>query len=293
MSENTEDINKLKRKAKELNDQASDYEFGFEIPSKKVFAVSGTKNPLRRSSVFIETTNSESIANSCVAEDKESPNATIVPSNKQNSTAPKNSSIVFDHLIDSSITQTNKAVGQNNDDTFVEFQLNAENDDDDLLLQNSPIDNNGNIESLLFRNNYFNVTSQQGNQVRAMCLSCGVNENNEPKTILKSQTNISSNFIDHLKVTAKYLILNLISLVTPISFNFQRKHKPAYEMYLAQKVEIKRKRNSKRAQTTFVRHGIDQDRFDKMIVKYVINGLQPLRSVEDESFQQLIFGKYI
>lgn len=35
MSENTEEINELKRKAKELSEQASDYEFGFEVPSKK------------------------------------------------------------------------------------------------------------------------------------------------------------------------------------------------------------------------------------------------------------------
>lgn len=64
-------------------------------------------------------------------------------------------------------------------------------------------------------------------------------------------------------------------------------------MYLAQKDEIKDKRNPKLATTTFVKHGIAQDRFDKMIVKFIINGLQPLRSVEDESFKQLIFGKTI
>lgn len=63
-------------------------------------------------------------------------------------------------------------------------------------------------------------------------------------------------------------------------------------MYLAQKDEMKQKRNSKCVSQELVKHGMDQDRFDKMIVKYIINGLQPLRSVEDESFKQLIFGKY-
>lgn len=64
-------------------------------------------------------------------------------------------------------------------------------------------------------------------------------------------------------------------------------------MYLAQKDEMKQKRNAKFVSQELVKHGMDQSRFDKMIVKYIINGLQPLRSVEDESFKQLIFGKYI
>lgn len=64
-------------------------------------------------------------------------------------------------------------------------------------------------------------------------------------------------------------------------------------MYLAQKDEVKQKRNSKLVTQALVKRGIDQQRFDKMIVQYIINGLQPLGSVEDESFKQLIFGKYI
>lgn len=232
MSENTKEINELKRKAKELSDQASEYEFGFETPSKKssidgakqVFAVYGTNNPLRRTSVFIETSNS-STEKTIAAKEKESqPNVINVPvALKQTPAVQKVTSNVFDNISDSRITQTNEAVVQNNDDSVVEFPLNPENDDDDLLLRNSLVDNGGITEPLLFRNNYFKIISQQGNSVSAMCMNCGVDENNQPKAIYKSQKNISSNFLDNLKVKIKVSIsifISLFPLLMPNSFNF-------------------------------------------------------------------------
>lgn len=211
MSENTAEINELKRKAKELNEQASDYEFGFEIPSKtksidgakQVFAVCGTNNRLRRSSVFIETSNLESTEKTNAAKEKEfQPNAINVPTvaHGQTPAVQKVVSNLFDGISGSRITQTNKAAGRTNDNSVVEFPLNPDNDDDDLLLRNSLVDHDGITEPLLFRNNYFKITSQQGNFVSAMCMNCGVDENNEPIAILKSQKNISSNFLAHLKV---------------------------------------------------------------------------------------------
>lgn len=228
MSEGTEEINELKRKAKELGEQASDFEFGFETPSKikpideakQVFAVHGTNNPLRRSSVFIETSNLEPTEKTNAAKEKKShPNVINVPSlaHKQNPVAQNVTSNVFDGSSSSQIIQTNEAAGKNTDDNVVEFQLNAENDDD-LLLQNSMVDIGGITESLLFRNNYFQVTSQQGNGVSAMCVNCGVDENNQPIKVLKSQKNISSNFIDHLKVKMKISILIFVSDYSPSNF---------------------------------------------------------------------------
>lgn len=231
MSENTEEINELKRKAKELSDKASEYEFGFEIPSKQksidgakqVFAVYGTNNRLRRTSVFIETSNLESTEKTNAAKEKESqPNVINVPvAHKQTPVVQKVTSNVFGEISDSRITQTNEAVGQMTDDSVMEFPLNPENDDD-LLFQNSLVDNGGITEPLLFRNNYFKITGQHGNLVSAMCMNCGVDENNQPKAILKSQKNISSNFINHLKVRIKVsisILILIIPLLMPITLN--------------------------------------------------------------------------
>lgn len=78
-----------------------------------------------------------------------------------------------------------------------------------------------------------------------------------------------------------------------MKLNFQRKHQSEHKMYLAQKDEIKHQRNSKSATHTPGKRGIEQDLFDKMVIKYIIDGIQPLRSVEDDSFKQLILGRCI
>lgn len=214
MSENTQCIDQLKRKAKQLNEKASIYEFGFETPSKKksndetkqVFAVFGEKNRFRRDSTFIESSNLESNEKTSPAKQKEiHPNVIYVTSDKQIVAGQINTA--FDGIIVSSVnTQTNESIGQN---AVTEFQLNAENDDD-LLIQNTLGDNSGTVP-LLFRNNYFKITSQRENDISAMCINCGLDENNQPKTILKSQKNVSSNFISHLKVKY-YLIWFLLFL---------------------------------------------------------------------------------
>lgn len=38
---------------------------------------------------------------------------------------------------------------------------------------------------------------------------------------------------------------------------------------------------------------IDQSQLDKIVTKFIINGIQPLRSVEDESFREYTFSKYL
>lgn len=159
-----------------------------------MFAVYGTNNRLRRLSAFIETSNSNE--NTYIAKENEPlPKVINVPCHKQNSAGQRGSSHVSDHLLESCTTQTNAAVLQNTAENFVEFSLDAENDDD-LLLQSSLVDNRGNItEPLLFRNNYFKITSQEGDHLSAMCVNCGVDENNQPKTVLKTHKNVSSNFI--------------------------------------------------------------------------------------------------
>lgn len=63
-------------------------------------------------------------------------------------------------------------------------------------------------------------------------------------------------------------------------------------MYLTQKDENKnRKKSGHTTQNKGNKHGIEQDCFDRMVVKFIINGIQPLRTVEDESFKDFVLGK--
>lgn len=73
-------------------------------------------------------------------------------------------------------------------------------------------------------------------------------------------------------------------------------------MYLLQKDEEKLKRtlqysevtatNSNTLPTIAAATSLGQERFDEMIIKYIVDGIQPLNSIEDSSFQNLLFGKY-
>lgn len=82
---------------------------------------------------------------------------------------------------------------------------------------NLPIPNLSNdiAEPLLFRNNYYKITSQGDKIISAMCTFCGYDENNLPKKIIKSQKNVSSNFIGHMKVIK---IEHIISVFVFFSF---------------------------------------------------------------------------
>lgn len=91
------------------------------------------------------------------------------------------------------------------------------------------------------------------------------------------------------KFVFSFIFPELIS----IEFNFQRKHTAAYEMYLSQKDATKNKKKSEIRKQTSSKHGMSQDCFDKMVIRYIIDGIQPLRTVEDGSFKELVFGKYI
>lgn len=61
-------------------------------------------------------------------------------------------------------------------------------------------------------------------------------------------------------------------------------------MYLTQKNVGK---HHKQLTQTSVKCGIDQDCFDKMVIRYIVNGIQPLRTVEDDSFKELVLGKQL
>lgn len=61
-------------------------------------------------------------------------------------------------------------------------------------------------------------------------------------------------------------------------------------MYLKQKNVGK---HHKQLTQTSVKCGIDQDCFDKMVIRYIVNGIQPLRTVEDDSFKELVLGKQL
>lgn len=63
-------------------------------------------------------------------------------------------------------------------------------------------------------------------------------------------------------------------------------------MYTKQKNAGKHQKQKKQLMHTSITNGISQDCFDQMVIKYIINGLQPLRTVEDESFKEFVLGKF-
>lgn len=72
-------------------------------------------------------------------------------------------------------------------------------------------------------------------------------------------------------------------------FISQRKHQAMYIKYTAEKKDSKKPQMSKQRST---KRSIDQDELDQIVIKYIINGIQPLRSVEDESFKEYTYSKY-
>lgn len=63
-------------------------------------------------------------------------------------------------------------------------------------------------------------------------------------------------------------------------------------MYCVQKNQGKQQKQSKQLSQIPNKCGIGQDCFDQMVIKYIINGIQPLRSVEDASFKELVLGNW-
>lgn len=67
----------------------------------------------------------------------------------------------------------------------------------------------------------------------------------------------------------------------------QRKHSLDYDKYIAQKQD-----NALKKPTKYVRKSeMDQQKFDDVVMRFIIKGLQPLRIVEDESFIAYTNGK--
>lgn len=97
----------------------------------------------------------------------------------------------------------------------IEFDLESGDDDDNTLIQHFERTDGSVIaeepaklkEPILFSNNYFNVMEKSGDSIKAMCASCGYDENNKPKQIISAHTNVSSNFIKHLRVKCDIIFL--------------------------------------------------------------------------------------
>lgn len=230
----------MKRKAKEMEEEVSDYEFGFEKPPekkhlqsklKKVFIVPVTKHrvrkvPGRRHSTFIETNNSDTNANESMeirpTNENQNQNQKVTRNKQVGETeqkteadqcvalGEKNENILAQNVDILSVKTTNISPSfiETNDDS-IEFPLNSSEIDDLTLIENASFgesdvscDANTSVlsEPLLFRNNYFKIIEEKGDSYRAMCLICGIDENNSPKQICTAKKNVSSNLITHLKV---------------------------------------------------------------------------------------------
>lgn len=80
--------------------------------------------------------------------------------------------------------------------------------EDTIIIQNANIEESGlgsecsvnAKEQILFHHNYFKILEKNGDSLRAMCVPCGVDENNSPVTVCSAKHNVSSNLITHLKV---------------------------------------------------------------------------------------------
>lgn len=233
------DVYIMKRKMKELEEEASDYEFGFEKPSekkprqqKKIFLVPLAKHTIQRAkktpenSNFIETNNYD--VNSNVSEDIQSSNENqnkqfgeTLDYDKTKQRIEAEANVELEEKNENVETQTGDVYISNVKSTNILSEFNATNNDsfeiplspsekDDLtLIENMPIaesdvstevNTSYSNEPILFRNNYFKIIEELGDSYRAMCLICGIDENNCAKQICSAKKNVSSNLITHLKV---------------------------------------------------------------------------------------------
>lgn len=245
------DIFLLKRKKKDLDDEISDFEFGFDsVPEyKKIYVVKQSVNKhiranrMKKNIAFIETNNeqtnqitsnkNETITKSInindlkQAELKEIQNASDIKLNEASNVVENviqdEKSNADANVIQSVLSELIQIPGKNyieiphsdvgKDYTYtensIEFGLNFNDDDDDLFItQISELgETDVELESfskskepLLFRNHFFKIIDTNNNSRRAMCVACGLDENNSPKTVISAPANVSSNFVTHLKV---------------------------------------------------------------------------------------------
>lgn len=239
-----EDIVILKKKKKDLDNEASDYEFGFDDLPRNLFAnkkqklilvpvtknhkvnslnrmtkhnkwnVNNNESQLKQHTALKENQHFEinETQNIIINEQAEEKSETVVAADKivpgidLNSVSP-----VFTDTHDSESETTHT----------VEFPLNPKEKDDCTIIQNAYVGEDevllmeSSKESktpILFQYNYFKVIEKSDNSYRAMCLICGLDENNAPKTVCSARNNVSSNLITHLKVTIEYFFI-IISLL--------------------------------------------------------------------------------
>lgn len=247
---NANDILILKKRKKNLDNEASDYEFGFDaVPQHKKIVSHKRQNvvlvPLPRNNNKLNfdsihrlqrrrkfnrlnnklqlkraATNEKSTTklskqteivsleemqtktNIQAAEEREKNLYSV----EQNIIPGINPLVVSPHFVGSEHTMIDTTEP-------IAFELNVADDDDNTLIQNLRIEGDGSFlsepiktkEPILFSHK---VVGKCGDLVKAMCVSCGFDENNVPKQICSAKENVSSNFITHLKV--KYEITNFL-----------------------------------------------------------------------------------
>lgn len=231
------DVYIMKRKMKELEEEASDYEFGFEKPSekkprqqKKLFLVPLAKHTIQRAkktpenSNFIETNNYDVNSNVDIQSSNENQNKQFgetLDYDKTKQRIEAEANVELEEKNENVETQTGDVYISNVKSTNILSEFNATNNDlfeiplspfekDDLtLIENMPIaesdvstevNTSYSNEPILFHNNYFKIIEELGDSYRAMCLICGIDENNCAKQICSAKKNVSSNLITHLKV---------------------------------------------------------------------------------------------
>lgn len=250
MSDNIkpQDIIEMKRELKRKENEVSDFEFGFDIPSnkkKKQHHIPTRKN-YRRPSVFIETDNvepnniqqtssaqtdsihkqSESVKNTCSFSGEKSAQAVHIFSPREQTEISSLETIDWNSRNKAS-TSAN-VLSQKNEENSLIIKLNPDHENDFTIIQHSMLEIEDSVtdsdsssnEPLLFRNNYFKVLGEMNDSYRAMCSVCGFDENNKPKKIYSAKRNVSSNLITHLKVIFHFFFTLMFHVSHSFSTSF-------------------------------------------------------------------------
>lgn len=221
---NANDIHSLKKRKKTLDLEASDYEFGFETVMPKKSLLSNRKVLLvpansRRNKIKKINNKLQSklvrITQQPIKDENKTKRIKLALLSKQ--TVEKETDLYLDqfkvpdtnsfgaHVLSECVDDDN--INTDTDRTIEIAELNPDEFDDNTLIQASHIEEDGELECsgkskepLLFRYNYFKILEKNSDSFRAMCVPCGLDENNLSVTVISAKENVSSNFITHLKV---------------------------------------------------------------------------------------------
>lgn len=237
--ESADDVLQLKKEKQILEQKASSYEFGFDTAQKKVrksnLFINSKKRAVNKVNrlkqiakdcKFLSTNNVESQQQtndilSLNSEEKKQTNecdsvlkeilhkTNVCCTEKSNeSLATEKNFVPRKHFVDLSFADCDgrniNAAGQTQ--TYEEIEFNS---DGEHVIENSLVEGFRAVtessspkltEPIICRLNYFKMTEKNKDSYRAMCLICGLNENNNPRTICSAKNNVSSNLVTHLKV---------------------------------------------------------------------------------------------